>query len=73
MVWKFCEIRKSNGTQLSKGPNSVRFYLTVWGMACIKQHNMKQISQLYGPAHNILVLTAYGHLIHAYQLSQAWI
>ena len=35
MVWKFCEIQKSNGNQLSEGPNSVRFYLTVWGMACI--------------------------------------
>ena len=35
MVWKFCEIWKSYGNRLSEGPNTVRFYLTVWGMTCI--------------------------------------
>ena len=35
MVWKFCEIWKSYGNWLSEGQNSVRFYLTVWGMACM--------------------------------------
>ena len=35
MVWKFCEIWKSYGNRLSEGPNSVRFYLTVRGMACM--------------------------------------
>ena len=36
IVWKFCEIWKSYGNWLSDGPNSVRFYLTVWDMACMK-------------------------------------
>ena len=36
MVWKFCEIWKSYGNWLLDGPNSVRFYLTVWDMACMK-------------------------------------
>ena len=36
MVWKFCEIEKSYGNWLSDGPNSVRFYLTVWDMACME-------------------------------------
>ena len=35
MVWKFCEIWKSYGNRLWEEPNSVRFYLTVWGMACM--------------------------------------
>ena len=35
MVWKFCEIWKSYGNWLPDGPNSVRFYLTVWAMACM--------------------------------------
>ena len=35
MVWKFCEIWKSYGNWLPDGPNSVRFYLTVWDTACM--------------------------------------
>ena len=35
MVWNICEIWKSYGNRLSEGLNSVRFYLTVWGMACM--------------------------------------
>ena len=35
MVWKFCEIWKSYGIRLSEGQNPVRFYLTVWDMACM--------------------------------------
>ena len=36
MVWKSCDIWKSyNGNWLLDGPNSVRFYLTVWDMGCI--------------------------------------
>ena len=35
MVWKFCEIRIFYGNCLPDGPNSVRFYLTVWDMACM--------------------------------------
>ena len=35
MVWKFCEIWILYGNCLLDGPNSVRFYLTVWGMACM--------------------------------------
>ena len=37
MVWKFCEIWKSYRNGVSEGPNSVRFYLTVWGMTCMIQ------------------------------------
>ena len=36
MVWKFCEIWRSYGNWLSEGPNSERFYLAVWGMACME-------------------------------------
>ena len=35
IVWKFCEIRIFYGNRLPDGPNSVRFYLTVWDMACM--------------------------------------
>ena len=35
MVWKFCEIWNFYGNFLPEGPNSVRFYLTVWDMACM--------------------------------------
>ena len=35
MVWKFCEIWTFYGNWLPDGPNSVRFYLTVWDMACM--------------------------------------
>ena len=36
MVWKFCEIWESYGNWLPDGPNSVRFYLAVWDMACMQ-------------------------------------
>ena len=55
MVWKFCEIWKSYRNWLPDGPNSVRFYLTVWDMACMinlrcccfknRHRNRKQFSQ----------------------------
>ena len=35
MVRKFCEIWIFYGKCLPDGPNSVRFYLTVWDMACM--------------------------------------
>ena len=41
MVWKFCEIWKSYKNKLSEGPNSVRFYLKVWGMACISMRHFQ--------------------------------
>ena len=37
LVWKFCEIWILYGNCLRDGPNSVRFYLTVWDMACMDQ------------------------------------
>ena len=36
MVWQFCEIWKSYWNCLLEGSNSVRFYLTVWDMACME-------------------------------------
>ena len=44
MVSKFCEIWTLHGNCLPDGPNSVRFYLTVWDMACM----------LTNPAHHSL-------------------
>ena len=35
MIWKFCEIWKSYGNQVSKEPKYARFYLTEWGMVCM--------------------------------------
>ena len=35
MVWKFCEIWIFYGNCLTDESNSVRFYLTVWDMACM--------------------------------------
>ena len=35
IVWKFCEIWIFYGNCLSDWPNSVRFYLSVWDMACM--------------------------------------
>ena len=45
MVWKFCEIWKSYGNRLSEGSNSVRFFLTVWGMACMGLPSKYQYKQ----------------------------
>ena len=39
MVWKFCEIWIFYGNCLPDGPNSVRFHLTVWDMACMDREN----------------------------------
>ena len=36
IVWKFCQIWKSYGNWLPDVPNSVKFYLTVWDMACMQ-------------------------------------
>ena len=36
MVWKFCEIWKILWELTSRWANSVRFYLTVWDIACMK-------------------------------------
>ena len=37
MVWKFCEIWNLYGNWFPDWTNSVRFYLTVWDMACMDQ------------------------------------
>ena len=39
MVWKFCDIWFFYGNCLPDGPNSMRFYLTVWDMACMHASN----------------------------------
>ena len=46
MVWKFCEIPIFYGNCLLDGPNSLRFYLTVWDMACMPRERSK--SHRYG-------------------------
>ena len=44
MVSKFCEIWKiSYGNWLPDGPNSVRFYLTVWDMACLANTSTEKV------------------------------
>ena len=52
MFWKFCEIWKILLELASYGPNSMRFYLTVWDMACMLIYF--QLQQQYVFIHDCL-------------------